>query len=311
MIIMGISSVHGEIVDRIVAVVNDDIITHLEVQKEMVPYEEKIKAVGYDPEQEKQMLYKVRSDIVKKMVEKKIVIQESKRYNIKVSKEDIDRNIEQLKKANFWTDEEFRKMLEAEGVTVEAYRESLKEQALRNRLISVAVRSNVVVTREDIEAYYNRNIDKYGGELTYHLRHIILQVSEDASDKQKQAVLERMEALYEALGQGAVFTTLAEQHSESPLASEGGDLGNLAYENFSPQLKDALAGLVPGAYTPILDTDQGYQIFYIEEILMENEVSLEAASNEIQDILFKEQSEKAFSKWLKELRESSHVKIIL
>jgi peptidyl-prolyl cis-trans isomerase SurA len=307
----GMPAICGEIVDRIVAVVNDDIITYLDVQGEMSPYEAQIKAVGYDPEKEQQMLYRVRNDIVKKLVDKKITDQEIKRHKITISDVDIDNNIEQIKEGKLWTDEEFREALEREGMTVESYRKKVKEQALRARLLNTTVKSKIVVTKEDVAAYYTNNIEKYQGERTYHLRNIIMRVLEDADTDEKQAVLERMENVHAALGKGTSFDSLAREYSESSLAKSGGDLGNLAYKNFSPQLKEALDSLSIGEYTTVLDTDQGYQIFYIENMQQDNETSLEEVYDEVEEILFRELSEKAFNDWLEALRESSHIKIIL
>ena len=99
-LIGGVPAGGDEIVERIVAVVNDDIITYLEVQKELSPYEAQIKAVGYDPEKEQQMLYRVRSDVVEKLVDQKIIDQEIKRYKITVSDQDIDNDIERIKAAS-------------------------------------------------------------------------------------------------------------------------------------------------------------------------------------------------------------------
>ncbi len=305
------SALGGEIVDRIVAVVNDDIITYLEVQEAMSPYETQIKSLGYDPEKEQEMLYRVRNDIVKKLVDQKITDQEIERYKIKVSDEDINNNIEQIKASKLWTDEDFRAALEREGMTIESYREKLKEQALRSKLLNMAVRSNIVITKEDVAAYYANNIEKYQGELKYHLRNIIMRVPEGADADEKQAVLEKMEHIQAALGKGTSFESLAREYSESSLAKSGGDLGVLAYKDFSQQLKKALVGLSKGANTVVLDTDQGFQIFYIENILKENEIPLETAYREIEDILFKELSEKAFVDWLEALRGASHIKIIL
>lgn len=300
-----------EIVERIVAVVNDDIITYLDVQKEMSSYEAQIKAVGYDPEKEQQMLYRVRNDVVNKLVDQKITDQEIKRYKITVSEEDIDNNIEQIKEGKSWTDEDFRKALEKEGMTIESYREKLKEQALRARLLNTAVRANIVITKEDVTAYYESNIEKYQGELTYHLRNIIMRVPEIAGTGGKQAVLEKMENVHAELEKGTSFELLARKYSESTLAKNGGDLGLLTYKNFSPKLKEALTGLSKGEYTTVLDTDQGYQIFFIENILKENEMSLEEVYSQIEETLYKEFSEKAFVDWLETLREASHIKITL
>jgi len=300
-----------EIVDRIVAVVNDDIITYLEVKEEMALYAAQIKAVGYDPEKEQQMLYRVRNDIVKKLVNQKLTDQEIKRYKINVSDEDVDNNIEQIKEGKSWTDEEFRDALESEGMTYESYRKKLKDQAMRARLLNTAVRSKIVITKEDVAAFYTSNIEKYQGQVSYHLRNIIMRVPTDANDDEKQVVLGKMEKVQIALGQGTSFESLSRQYSQSSLAESGGDLGILASKNFSSQLKLALEGLSIGEYTAILDTDQGYQIFYIENILKENETLLEDAYREIEDTLFQELSEKAFKDWLEALREASHIKIVL
>jgi peptidyl-prolyl cis-trans isomerase SurA len=300
-----------EIVERIVAIVNDDIITYLEVQKEISPYEEQIKAVGYDPEKEQQMLYRVRSDVVNKLVDQKLTDQEIKRHKITVSDEEIDKDIEQIKKGKSWTDEDLRKALENEGMTIESYREKLKEQALRARLLNTAVKANIVITKEDVAAYYASNIEKYQGQLTYHLRNIIMRVPEIAGTDGKKAVLEKMEHVHAELAKGAPFESLARKYSESVLAKNGGDLGMLPYKDFSPQLKEALKGLSKGEYTAVLDTDQGYQIFYIENIVKENEIPLEEVYSEIESTLYKELSEKAFADWIETLRKESHIKIIL
>lgn len=301
----------SEIVERIVAIVNDDIVTYLEVQAEMSPYAVQIKAVGYDPEKEQQMLYKVRKDIVNKLVEQKIIDQEIKHKKISVNDEELDNNIEQIKKDKLWTEEDFREALEREGLTIEAYREQLKNQLLRSRLINAIVRSKIVITKEDVAAYYANNIKKYQGELTYHLRNIIIRVSENTSTDEKLAALAKMEDIHAELEKGASFELLARQYSESVLAKNGGDLGSLAYKDFSPQLKEALTGLLRGEYTAVLDTDQGYQIFYIENILKENEISMAEVYSQIEGTLYKEQSEKAFMDWIETLREASHIKIIL
>jgi len=301
----------GEIVERIVAIVNDDIVTYLEVEAAMSPYAVQIKAVGYDPEKEQQMLYEVRNDIVNKLVEKKLIDQETKRNKIKVNDEEIDNNIEQIKKGKLWTEEDFREALEREGMTIESYREQLKKQLLRSKLVNAVIKSNIVITKEDVAAYYSNNIEKYQGELAYHLRNIIMRVLESTSTDGKLAVLVRMENIHAELEKGASFESLARQYSESVLAQNGGDLGIIVYKDFSPQLKDALAGLSKGEYTAVLDTDQGYQIFYIEDILKENEMSMTEAYSQIEDTLYKEQSDKAFTDWLENLRETSHIKIIL
>ncbi len=300
-----------EIVDRIVAVVNDDIVTHMEVEAEMVPYVKRIKEAGYTTDVEQDMIYRVRRDVVKKLVDQKLTDQEIKRYNITVSEEDIDNNIEQIKADKKWTDEDIRTALKKEGLSMESYRNELKQQALRSRLVNRAVKSNIVITKEDIAAYYADNMEKFAGEVKYRLRNIIMRVAEGASVAEKAAAKQKMQQLHLELIDGKSIESVIQEERDSSNTLFSSDLGVLNYKDFAPQLKAALDGLPKGAYTTILKSPQGYQIFYIEDILREDAQSLEQAAPKIEDILFKSLAEKAFANWIEELRQSSHIKIIL
>ncbi len=300
-----------EIVDRIVAVVNDDIVTYLEVQAEMAPYLKRIKEAGYSTDVEQEMTYRVRRDVIKKLVDQKLTDREIKRNRITASEEEVDNNIEQIKAEKKWTDEDFRKALKNEGLSMESYRKELKQQTLRSKLVNKAVKSNIVITKEDIGAYYDENLEAFAGELKYHLHNIIMRIADSADIGEKEALKRRMHQLRSKLMDGNSIESIIEEAGDPDLAPYSSDLGVLAYKDFATQLKAALDGLPKGAYTAILETQQGYQIFYIVDILREDNKSLEQATPEIEKILFKSQSEKAFAEWIDNLRKTSHIKITL
>jgi len=300
-----------EIVDRIVAVVNDDIVTHREVEAEMVPFVKRIKEAGYPPDVEQEMMYRVRQDVVKKLVDQKLTDQEIKRYKISVSEEDIDNNIEQIKAEKKWTDEDMRKALQIEGLSMEAYRKGLKQQALRTKLVNRVVKSNIVITTEDIAAYYAENSEKFAGDLKYQLRNIIMRVADGAGIDEKETAKQRMQQLRLKLIAGQSIESVIQAYRNSSTKLISSNLGVLNYADFAPQLKAALDGLPQGGYTTILETPQGYQIFYIEDILREDALSLEQASPKIEEILLRSLTEKAFVEWIESLREGSHIKLIL
>ncbi len=300
-----------EIVDRIVAVVNDDIVTHLEVEAEMAPYVKRIKEAGYTSDVEQEMMYNVRRDVVHKLVDQKLTDQEIERYRITVSEEDIDNSIEQIKAEKKWTDEDIREALKNEGITMELYREGLKQQALRQKLVNRAVKSNIVITKEDIASYYADNPQKFAGELKYKLRNIIKRAAASSSMAEKDSAMQMMQSLRLKLIDGQSIESVIQETGGSSNNLVSSDLGVLRYQDFAPQLKSALDGLPKGAYTKIIETPQGYQIFYIEDILRENAQSLEQATPEIEEILLKAQTEKEFNNWIEALRKNSHIKIIL
>jgi peptidyl-prolyl cis-trans isomerase SurA len=106
------------IVDRIVAVVNDDIITQHDLETAIRPYLENTKEQGFSPEMQRQAIARLRKDALDTLIENKLTDQEVKRYNIAVSEEEIDQQIAQIKRTNSITDEEIRAMLAGRKMTM-------------------------------------------------------------------------------------------------------------------------------------------------------------------------------------------------
>jgi len=300
----------AKVVDRIVATVNDEIILLYDLNQTIKPYVDRIKASNYSYEKERQMLFKLREDALNMLIEKKLTDQEIKRYKISVSGQEINNAIERMKKTTFITDEELREELNSQGLTLEEYRKQIKEQILRERLISRAVKSKIVITSEDIKTYYENHKDVYSGKKKYHLRNIIMKVAANADETKKLMAFKKIEAVLSELKQGEAFDKLARIYSDSPLASEGGDLGLFEVKDLSPQLQEAVKVLKEGEYTPVLDTDQGYQILYVQEIKKSPGKTLEESTSAISQKLYKDTVNIKYASWLKDLKSRSHIKII-
>jgi peptidyl-prolyl cis-trans isomerase SurA len=300
----------AEIVDRIVAVVNDDIITLSELNLSFKPYEEKIRKLGYSNENEHKMLFKVREDMLNRLIYQKLQDQEVERLEIKIDEPEIDQTIERIKEENFYTDEDLRLTLANEGLTMEEYRGKIKEQILRTRLINLNVRSKVVITKEDITSYYKNHTDKYGGKKKYRLQNIIIKVPLFADEREKSKIKAEMDEILAKLKAGESFENMVETCSESSPGAGGGDLGLFGFDDLSPQLQNTVKEMNAGEFTPVLDTDQGFQIFFVKEIVETSGRPLEEVSPEIEKILYNEIVEKKFQSWLEELRNQSAIKII-
>ena len=300
----------ADVVDRIVAVVNDDIILLSDLKERLRPYIEKLEAMGYPPEQEQQMLEKMKKDFLDRLIEERLTDQQVKSKGISVSENEVDMAIERLKQMQSLTDEALGKGLESEGLTMEQYRKQLQEQLLRSKLLDYEVKSKIVVTEEDIQKYYEKNIEEFGGEKKYHLRNIVMRVPPFADEDEKLAVRRRMEAVYQKLQQGADFAEMSRRYSESSLAADGGDLGFFKLKEMAPEFRRVLAEKDAGSFTPILDTSQGYQIFYVEEIVTTTPKALEEVRAEIQSRLYQQRVDEGFDAWLEDLRSRSYVKVI-
>jgi peptidyl-prolyl cis-trans isomerase SurA len=305
-----INAKSAEIVDRIVAVVNDDVITLIELKGSLKPYAEKIRSLGYPPEKEQELLFKVRKDMLDRLINQKIEDQEIKRSKVGISEEQIDQTIERIKETNYLTDEQIRAALAKDGLTMEEYRKQIKSEILRTRLVNLKVKSKIVITKEDVKAYYEKHIEEYGGKQKYHLRNIIMNVPLFSGTNKKLEIKARMDEILEKLKAGESFEVLAAKYSESSAASDGGNLGEFEFDSLSPQLQKAIEKIKPGEFTPMLDTDQGYQIFFLEAILSAQGKTLEEVTPEIESKLLNESIDKKYRAWIGDLRKQSVIKII-
>jgi len=295
------TSIHirAEVVDRIVAVVNNDIITLSELNKAIEPYKAKLEAAQTTAEQKKQLLSKLQSDILKQLVDASLTKQEAAKFKIEVTEKEVDNAINNFKKANNLTDITLERGLAAEGLTMDDYRKRMKDQILQSLLVNQAVRSKIIVTDADIKAYYEENQDKFYGIRKYQLRNILTSTKGD------------MDRVVSRLEQGVDFQDLAKEYSIGSNASEGGDLGIFDIQSFSSEIKTALENIDKGEYTSVINTGGAFQIIYVEDVIKEGNQSLEEAEPKIREILFRSLGEKQFTDWLEKLKKNAHIKLML
>ena len=299
-----------EIIDRIVAVVNNDIITLYDLNRALKPYEENVKALGYEMEKERETLFQVRKDLLDQLIDRELADQEIKRAQISVSESDIDGTIERMKEARSITDEQLREGLARQGMTMAEYRNEMREQILRTKLVNREVKSKIVVTKEDIKDYYDSHQDKYAGEKNYYLYNIFVRLSPEADTSEKEDAFRQMENARARLDQGTAFEDLVSQLTDSSSRVQGTDLGLYRTDELSEQLRGAVEKLNAGEYTEVLDTEFGLQIIYVKEIQETPAKSVDEVESEISEILYNELVDNKYQDWLDELRSRSLIKVI-
>jgi peptidyl-prolyl cis-trans isomerase SurA len=302
--------VHAEVVDRIAAIVNNDVISLIELNEALKPYLDKVLAANYGPEKEKQMLFKVREEVLKQLVDQKLTDQEIARYKLNVNEKEIDQSIERIKQINSITDEEFRAALSREGLSMETYRQKMREQLLRANLLNREIKSKIVITREEIKAYYDAHPEEYGVEEKYYLMSFFLKSSPSTSVQSPSAHHGVMKEMLVQLRAGNNPDDVVKSILNQGVTVQHLDLGLFKLDALAPDIQNAIKGTKVGEYTNVIDTDQGLQIFYIKDVVQTAGKTLELATPEIESKLFKEIVDSKFSKWLDELRQRSHIQII-
>ena len=299
-----------ELVDRIVAVVNNEIITLYDLNRAFAPYATNIKALNYPPEKERQTLFQVRQDILEQLIESMLADQQVKQNQITVSEKEINKAIERIKESRQFTDEQLRQGLASQGMTMEEYRQEIQEQILRNKLVNREVKAKIVITKEDIKKYYENHREKYAGEKKYYLWNMFVKVPSGSSSSERNNARNRIEAILVKLQQGQSFESLVDELKKSSSAVKGTDLGLYRLEELSEQLRQVVKKMKTGEVSAVLDTNFGYQILYIQKIEESQAQPLEAVESEIDDLLYAELVDTKYRAWLEQLRVQSHIRII-
>ena len=303
-------SLRAKVVDRVVAMVNNDIILLSDLQPSLEAVAGTLDKQGYSPSEKKEILSEQRKRILDQLIYDKLTDQQVKRNNIKIGDEEVDATIDRIRTVNKMTDEDLRRALELEGLSYEKYREQIKERMLRTRLVNREVKSKIVVTEEDARAYYNSHQKEYGGQTKYRLRHILIKTPAPSGAAGNESSLKEIKNIYQRLKAGESFEKIAAQYSEAPSAERNGDLGVFDISILSDQIRQAVEGLEATQFSDVVDTDQGYQIFYVEEVIHSGGRPFEEVRAEIQEKLYADVVDRKFNEWIKDLRERSHIEII-
>ncbi|OQY11704.1 MAG: hypothetical protein B6I31_04405 [Desulfobacteraceae bacterium 4572_19] len=297
----------GQVVDKIIAIVNGDIITLKDLNVAIRPYLQKISNSSYSFEEKDKILTKFKADALSKLVNEMLTDQEIKKLKLTVEDDEVDNAIEQIKITRNFTDEEFIDALRKDGMDIHEVREMIKRQILRPRLLNYRVKSKVIITKKDIQKYYEAHPEIYSTEKKYSLKTILLpHTLNDGKDP-----MEIMNNIILKFHGGESFEKLAKEYSIVPnVAETGGDLGTFTLGSLSPQLQKALIGVEAGECTLVLDTDHGYQIFYVSDIEADSKKVSEEISKKIKATLYEKLVNEKFNVWINELRKQAHIKIM-
>ncbi|MGM0417439.1 MAG: SurA N-terminal domain-containing protein [Thermodesulfobacteriota bacterium] len=300
-----------KLVDRIVAEVDNEIITYKELEKEIQPFVEKIKAAGYDKEKEKDLIEEARGRMLRNLIDEKISEIAAKKSDIEISEDEIKSFSENIKNERNLTDEEFKEALKKEGVTPEQYKERLKKQILKRRLIDYEVRSKIVITNEDIKEYYENHPEKYADEVEYEIWHVTFPKS-SYEENSKEDVMQIAEQLRENALQKNNFKDISNNIDEyvTEFKALSGNIGFYKKEDLSSGIQEIISGLDEKEISSPVKTSRGIQLFYLSEIKTEKNQTLEEATPQIRRELYNKEVEKRFESWIEDLKKDIHISII-
>lgn len=303
----------ARVVERIVAVVNDEIVLLSGLDERVKPLMPQLQRIS-DPTMRAQKLDELRRQALNMMIDEKIIAQQATKLKLDVSEHDLDRAIEDVMRRNKLTRQELEKALAEEGKSIAAYkRQILRPQLLRLRVLNVQVRGRVSVTEEEMRALYQKNLRDLGVETKVRARHIFVALPPGADDQAAARARKRAEKLLvEASKEGADFAALAKKHSDDPVTREdGGDQGYFGRGTFAPAVEDVVFAMKKGEIRGPLRTDRGFHIVKLIDRKESAARSFDEVKKELRQTIYGEKMEKATQAWLSDVRRKAHIDIRL
>lgn len=298
-----------QLLDQVVAVVNDDPITQSELDGVLRPVYEDYK-VQYAGQMLMDAMTEAKRKILNQMIEDKLVYQEAKNQKIEPDPGEIEQMMAEFKK-KFKNDAELDDALSKEGMTLSLLRERLERQAVIRKLQDMEVRAKVVVSPLEVEDYYAQHPDEFASDGLVRVRSLTIKKSDEARDKglTDENAKAKIQGLKKRIEQTGDFEAVAMQNSEDTSAKEGGLSNWIKQGEMIPEINQVIFSLKPGQMSDIIETPMGYHLFRLEEKKEKYRKTLEEARPEILDKLYRQKSAKRFQEWMETLKRNAYISI--
>ncbi|MGE0452956.1 MAG: peptidyl-prolyl cis-trans isomerase [Vicinamibacteria bacterium] len=290
----------GEIVERVVAKVNGEIVTLSDFTARQV---QAAQAARVTADRVEQFLRQNNARILQDAIDEVLLLQRAKELGFRMPPEYIADVIENIKKENNITSEEaFQEQLAREGMTVDDLKRSVERSIMTRQVLSREVESKIQVTEADLAADYEARRGEYTKPPAVRLQELL--VTSDAGD-----ALEQAQGLVARARAGEDFAELARTYSKAPSRASGGDLGLLNHGELHPDVEKIAFALPPGGVSDPIASGSGYQILRVEARVEGGTTPFEQVKEEIRKRLTSARRADAYEHYLADLRKSAAVDI--
>ena len=307
LVLLGTPLARAELVDRVAAVVNNEVISLSEVEKRAAPDLARVDQETTGPERAQKRAATLRR-ILDTMIDEKLVDNELKELKVSIGDKEVDAAIDEVKKSYNLNDEQLQQAVTKEGYTLAEYREQMRKQIGRYKLISEKVRKNIKVSDADVQSEYDRMTRSEGEDYEVHIRHILIAVPRNASQPQVEQARRKAAAIaVEAREPGVNFAELAKKRSEGSSSSDGGDLGFFKRGTMVPEFERVAFNLKTGEVSDPVRTQFGWHVLKLEDIRKLGMKPLADLRPEIEERLRRQQAERLTSQYMETLRNGAVV----
>ena len=258
-------------------------------------FQEKIAFINDSRELTKEEIYDLKKEILERMIERELILQEAARLGVKVSKEEIEKRVEIL--LADYSPGELNVALTREEIDFEKWKKRAEEDLMIDKVIYLQINSKVSLKDEDLQHYYEQHKDEFSQPGQVRALHIVVETEQEAKE-----ILKR-------LNKGEDFSRIAREKSISPDARNGGDLGFFSEGQMPKEFDDAVFKLKKGETSNVVRTPYGYHIFKVTDKVSGGMKTFSDVREKVETKLVMERQNLEFDKWIKSLKKNAEIVI--
>lgn len=293
----------AEVVERIIAVVNDEIVTEQDLEASMAPVLAQYRA-SYTGRDLEEKVREAREQFERKIIEDRLVLSEAKRRQVIVKDEEVDEMMTEVRN-KFPSREIFMKALEDQGTTEKKLWNRFKDQLMGQKLVNFEVKSKVSVSPGEVSEYYKQHPDEFTQGDRVRLGHILVRVGARTEEEAK-ALVDQLSA---RIAGGESFEEIARQYSEGAEAKDGGEMGWITKGQLMGEIDGKVFALQQGQVTEPIKSSLGYHLFRINERQQFSIFPIADVREDIQDRIFKKKLKQRLEEWIVDLKKNAYISI--
>ena len=251
-----------DLLDRIVAVVNKEVITQFELSDRINRVQQELQRRGTSGVDRSEIEHQV----LDRLIFEKVQLQFARETGMRVDDLELDRTVSRVAENNKLSLTEFRQKLESDAIPFDRFREDLRNEILLTRLRDREVNSKLTVSEGEIENLILEEGEKKGVGTEYNLAHLLVRVPEQATPAQVEARRARAAEALKRLKDGADFAQVAATYSDAPDALQGGGIGWRSRQRLPELFVENLSGLQPGGMSGVFRSPAGFHVIKLLDV---------------------------------------------
>lgn len=290
-----------ETLDRIAAVVNDDIITESQLQAAIHQAHFALASSGATLPSPAALS----SQVLRQLIDEQLQLQVAKNLSIEISPSQVSEAVSHIAEQNHLSVLELKQKIEEGGVSFGSYREEIKKQMTLEMVHKQSIPKDLTVSSEEVQSAKQR-VHGSPAHMEYNVADIFIELPENPTTDEKQAALKKAGVIFNQLQHGVHFKQLAATYSQGTNPLRGGDLGWRTLEQLPAIFADPLQKMIPGQYSQLITAPNGVHILNLLNVRGQ---SAPVSEEQIRTALFQRKVQEYLQTWLSNLRRNAYIKI--